>query len=335
LPALRILRYYWTLLAIYGCSGVRAAPEADQHPGLDVRPRAVIGLSESEPIQSELGIIRGGRILSDGRVILSDYSEPHIKIFDSRGKYLLGFGASGRRPGEFLDLTALAASDSIILTGDSELRRVERRKLDGQVIRTLDDIPLVPLGAVPQQNGEWLLYGPSTRAGIQQTWIHCLSIRGDYAHWESGFPRQPAREQPRGDVPKIVLSGTEAIIAHRFESDSLLIHARCEHGNVSVLDTKPFDHAASAVAGRNSQFLGMGGIAEGLVLAFDTGVSTNLSLLRDNRQTAVTLMPRASLILDSSRNNDLLVLQFDPVPHVSVLSGTLLLRSALDRKSGS
>src|SRR5205823_1263650 len=150
-------------------------------------------------------------------------------------------GTKGRRRGEYVNPTVIAASDSFLATADADLHRIEIRQRDGAFIQSVDSIPFVPLGGVALRTREWIFYGPSHPAVTNQTWIHCLRITKERAEWQSGFVTRAATDVGITDATRMVATEGEAVIAHREGSDSVLIRAGCDSGRVTIRETQSLD----------------------------------------------------------------------------------------------
>jgi hypothetical protein len=74
----------------------RAHPQPDT-----VRARQLATIGENSPTPFLLGEISGIAIDDSGRVYISDFQEPRVVVFSSRGRHLATIGRKGEGPGEF------------------------------------------------------------------------------------------------------------------------------------------------------------------------------------------------------------------------------------------
>lgn len=79
------------------------------------------GIREDGGNKGMLGIITSARVSESGRhIVVLDFVDPYVKVFDARGRFVRAFLRSGRGPGEARFPFALAVSgDTAILVGDA------------------------------------------------------------------------------------------------------------------------------------------------------------------------------------------------------------------------
>ena len=91
-------------------------PEGSRLPWrIGPEPTVSIGELEGEEPYMLHGAIRFAR-LSDGRIVVADYTSSEVRMFDASGSHLVSWGGDGEGPGEFLTLTHAAPwpGDSIL-----------------------------------------------------------------------------------------------------------------------------------------------------------------------------------------------------------------------------
>jgi hypothetical protein len=333
-------RTWRALLRTNALLGLFCACTARREPSraawIPTQTRLEIGLHDVVPLEAEIGVVRSGRITSDGGVILVDYLEPFVRVFDRNGQYLMGFGRNGHRIGEYEDLTVAAASDSFLLTADKALRKIEVRRRDGSFVQSLDRIPLVPLSGVALGPRTWLLYGPSSEGVGNHDWLHCLKLVDGHAEWFSGYSVTQKNEAVLSQAPTVTAVGGIAVIALRLERDSLLLEAQCDAQAVRVVKREPLTAVVLNDSGKGNaeaaQILGLAAVSDGVVFSVLQNRQIGLRVHRSHVTSIGNTLTQDLIVLDGQPTRGILILQSDPVPHVFVLSDTaLLMYSQTDR----
>ncbi len=99
-------------------------------------PRVTIGTRPaSERHIPILFRVRGGAVLSDGRIVILNAGTQELLFFSAEGSYQYAVGGKGRGPGEFLDPTWLGrGSADTLFVWDSRLMRLSTFNGGGQLL---------------------------------------------------------------------------------------------------------------------------------------------------------------------------------------------------------
>ena len=70
----------------------------------------------------------------DGNLYITDLGNKRVQKLSSSGEYILDWGQSGKKPGEFHYPSGIAVSDDAVFVADRDLNRVQKFSLDGKFI---------------------------------------------------------------------------------------------------------------------------------------------------------------------------------------------------------
>jgi DNA-binding beta-propeller fold protein YncE len=112
------------------------APAAPSSPASAVEaesgdPKILESPDPSVPAFGKLKEPRDAAVDSRGRLWVADFGNSRLRIYDSAGGYLGGWGGKGDGPHAFRDLTAVATAGESIYVADTWNGRVEKFGLDG------------------------------------------------------------------------------------------------------------------------------------------------------------------------------------------------------------
>ena len=146
--------FFTTLVAVVGCGGPDAGPDAGSH----ITDSAGISIVTSPPVDGLyarladeptllVGELDGpedylfGRIASvardgAGNLVVADSRAGEIRVFDARGRHLRTFGGMGEGPGEFQMLSGAWPVPNGIVAVDRQQQRITRFGADGSLIAT-------------------------------------------------------------------------------------------------------------------------------------------------------------------------------------------------------
>jgi len=101
-----------------------------------LEPVLTIGAAGGPP-ESELFLVTGGTVLSDGTVVIMNSGTSEIRFFDSNGRFLRSAGRRGEGPGEINGgrLVGRLPGDSLVVE-DVLLRRISIFGSEGQFVRS-------------------------------------------------------------------------------------------------------------------------------------------------------------------------------------------------------
>lgn len=135
------------LLAILACSQPPSEPHAlpedtvalGPELTLETEPMGVIGGGGTEERPGHaLHLVRGGVLLSSGRVVLANEGSQSLRYFSGNGRYLQEMGGQGGGPGEFQRLRSVhhLPADSVA-TWDPGHRRITVFDSAGSIVETI------------------------------------------------------------------------------------------------------------------------------------------------------------------------------------------------------
>ena len=104
---------------------------------LDLKPEITIGLAGGAP-QEQFGQVASALRLSDGTIVVGDWMNAELRVFDAAGKFVRKFGQRGEGPGDFKRIEQLfRLPGDTILVWDPFLNRLSWFTVDGKLRRTL------------------------------------------------------------------------------------------------------------------------------------------------------------------------------------------------------
>ena len=71
---------------------------------------------------------------NDGNLYITDLGNKRVQKLSSSGEYILDWGQSGKKPGEFHYPSGIAVSDDSVFVADRDLNRIQKFSLDGEFI---------------------------------------------------------------------------------------------------------------------------------------------------------------------------------------------------------
>lgn len=106
--------------------------------GLWAQPRSIDLSEPTTAIDDDFFNVRGGALLSDGRIVVANAGAHELRIYSPEGRPLRRVGRRGEGPGEFQSLPSIAvdATDSIYIF-DWQLQRLSIFSPDGAFARSL------------------------------------------------------------------------------------------------------------------------------------------------------------------------------------------------------
>lgn len=330
------------------CGGANTGTQADRLFADPARHRMDTGARDDARREATLGIVTAARLSESGRyVVVLDFVDPYVKVFDGRGRFVRSFLRPGRGPGEARLPTALAVSgDTAILVSDAT-GRLMVFGFDG-VLRHEGTGTMSVLAATAGCGDDWLVYGPRFGGGTTTpTWLHRVRL-GDNGtlRSEDGFPdRQTADRLPHGVAYGLVSDGQRRLLWHTLGAETRLAAWSCGEamprlgaGVASTAETgirtEPTPGGIQVAIGPGARARGgMAAVRGGVVVAeLVTGkepgsVTTHLVLRRDDGTRRSAVIPGSYILADSRPGVGILVSTSEPVPHVFLISEADLLAS--------
>ncbi len=144
----------WSVLDSAGVTVVSNHPDQIERGCVTVTPEPVIAI---RPVTQRGGTappfykVRGGTVLSDGRIVVLNGGSRQLFFFEADGTYLKAAGGEGRGPGEFVNPTWLGHGDNdTLFVWDSGLSRLSIFDGAGELLTSHivqasvgDDLPAV------------------------------------------------------------------------------------------------------------------------------------------------------------------------------------------------
>ena len=133
-------------------------------------PSLVLGSVGGEDPHTTFGWISDVEVLSEGSIVVADGQANEIRVFTREGDYLRTLGGEGQGPGEFQDLTIIAAlaGDSIVGGQFPPSNRQTIFALDGSGFRTVSGPPIIWNGLFPVHVYGWMTDGSAVVSHIVQ-----------------------------------------------------------------------------------------------------------------------------------------------------------------------
>lgn len=135
-------------VSVRDSAGVRIVENAPDESADSCRipadPPLEIGARTGAPSEQLHRVMDAAR-LSDGRIAVVNQGSDEIRLYDSSGQFLHGFGREGQGPGEFRDVFQIwrEAGDTL-LVGDYRPWRFQRFTPDGAHLETVRPDPVYP-----------------------------------------------------------------------------------------------------------------------------------------------------------------------------------------------
>ena len=154
-------------LAVVGCGPTDSVSRTERWTvELDLRIGAV-----DDPVYG-LGQVIGVAVGPGGEILLAEWREGAVRVFDSEGRYLRRIGRSGSGPGESSQAAAPTFRGDTLFVADVFQRRTHRFTLEGELLETivpaakpLSDVLGAPGAGVPLADGT-LLARPPIRSDL-------------------------------------------------------------------------------------------------------------------------------------------------------------------------
>jgi 6-bladed beta-propeller protein len=194
----------------------------------------------------EVGNATAAAFLRDGRIAVADGASQDIALYDTSGRFVRTVGARGRGPGEFLQLSWIAAeAGDAILAFDRSYGRVTVLRPNGQTDSTFQ-IPTLDVWPAPKgrlDDGTIVFLGnvtprPTPRVGLihDSSLIYVVNIRERRSVTQWG--PLPTLQYYRADdlgvqglsvgvpfAPKTSLAAAGTMVAYATGSDSIIVLA--------------------------------------------------------------------------------------------------------------
>lgn len=344
---MRALPLLLAAVVLGACARADTGTQADRLFADPARHRMDTGVRDDARREATLGIITAARLSESGRyVVVLDFVDPYVKVFDGRGRFVRAFLRPGRGPGEARLPTALAVSgDTAILVSDAT-GRLMVFGFDG-VLRHEAMSTTSVLAATAGCGDDWLVYGPRFGGTTTPTWLHRVRLgENGTPRSDDAFPdRQAGDRLPHGVAYGLVADGQRRLVWHTLGAETRLVSWGCSEaaprlgegvasGSEKGVRTKPIPGGIQVAVGPGSR--ARGGIAAvrgGVVVAEQvTGkepgsVTTHLVLRRDDGTQRTVAVQGAYAFADSRPGVGILVRSSEPVPHVFLISEADLLAS--------
>lgn len=329
-------------LVLSACGRADAGARADRLFADPARHLVDTGVREDARRDATLGIVIAARISDSGRhVVVLDFVDPYVKVFDGRGRFVRAFLRAGRGPGEARLPFALAVSgDTAILVSDAT-GRLMVFGFDGALRRTATSTGMSILAAAAGCADDWLVYGPRfVGGGGAPTWLHRIRLGNDGAlRSEDAFPdRQTADRLPHGVAYGLVSDGRRTLVWHTLGAEDRLASWTCGETAPRVgagvasesgrgVRAHPTSGDVRIEIGPGSRARGgMAAVPGGVVVAEQVmggapgAVTTQLVLRRDDGTRRTAAVSGAYFLADSRPGVGILVSTSEPVPHVFLVS---------------
>lgn len=304
-----------------------------------------VGLDERVPAEGTLGNILAARLTDDGKhLVVLDFVDPYIKVFDGEGHFERAFMREGGGPGEARRPTAMGvAGDSAVLVWDGT-RRLSVLGLDGRLRYEVPYPGFPVLAAVAGCAGEWVVYGPRFEPNSAQAhWLHRLRVAPDGSVSVQDALRDSlaAPTVPHGVAYGLIARGDSVYLWHTLGARKLLAAWRCGDADARVLYRESADAAPAGpmrrVEGGLKMEIGPGSRARGGMAAVGDGVvvgeivhgedgeTTELTLISRGGMRRSVRVPGSYVIRDARDGSGVLMSASEPVPRVFLVSGRELL----------
>jgi hypothetical protein len=206
-----------------------------------------IGLDDSAPAEAAIGRVIAARMTEGGRhVVVLDFVDPFIKVFDGRGRFQTAFLKRGGGPGESRGPDALATSgDSLVLVA-AVGEGISLFTLAGEPRARARIQGLIPLAATSWCGGEWLVYGPRTTPGTatgtatgtrRAPWLHRIrAVSRDSFEVTSMMVDEVPRSLPAGLAYGLVRDGDGAVLRHTLGGRPRVYRVGCGGGEPRLVN---------------------------------------------------------------------------------------------------
>ena len=345
---MRALPFLFAAVGLAACGHADAGPRADRIFADPARHRMDTGVRDDARREATLGIVTAARVSETGRyVVVLDFVDPYVKVFDGEGRFVRAFLRPGRGPGEARLPFGLAVSgDTSILVGDAT-GRLMVFGFDG-VLRHEATSTMSILAAAAGCADEWLVYGPRFAGGTTTpTWLHRIRLGENGAlRSEDAFPdRQASERLPYGVAYGLVSDGRRGLAWHTLGAETRLVSWTCGEAaprlGPSVASRSDQGVRARPVDGGVRMEIGPGARARGGMAAVRGGVvvaelvmgekpgstTTELVLWHEDGTRRTVVIPGSYVLADSRPGVGILVSTSEPVPHVFLISEAELLAS--------
>lgn len=330
-------------LVLSACGRTDAGARADRLFADPARHLMDTGVREDVRRDAALGIVTAARVSESGRhVVVLDFVDPYVKVFDGQGRFERAFLRPGRGPGEARFPFALALSgDTAIFVGD-QTGRLMVFGFDGVLLREATSTGMSILAAAAGCADDWLVYGPRfVGGGKAPTWLHRIWL-GEHGTFrsEDAFPdRQASERLPHGVAYGLVSDGRRMLAWHTLGAVNRLAAWNCgegaprlgagvasEYGKGVEARRIPAGGMGMVISAGARARGGMAAVFGGVVVAEQvTGeepgsVTTELILRREDGTHRTVVVPGAYSLADSRPGVGILVSTSEPVPHVFLVS---------------
>lgn len=339
---MRVLPTLLAGLVLGACGHPSAGTRADRLFADPARHLMDTGVREDARREATLGIVTAARVSESGRhVVVLDFVDPYVKVFDGRGRFVRAFLHPGRGPGEARLPFALAVSgDTAIFVGDAT-GRLMVFGFDGVLRRAAASTGMSILAAAAGCSDDWVVYGPRfAGGGGTPTWLHRVTLGENGAlRSEDAFPdRQASDRLPHGVAYGLVSDGGRTLAWHTLGAGNRLASWSCGEaaprlgaGAAAEPDkgvrAHPMPGGMRMEIGPGARARGgMAAVAGGVVVAEQVmgkepgSVTTELILRRDDGARRTVSARGAWSLADSRRGVGILVSTSEPVPHVFLVS---------------
>jgi hypothetical protein len=325
-------------VVLTGCSDESGSAEAASLFSEARQHRLQVGMDEQSPPESTLGYVLAARLTENGNhLIVLDFVEPYIKVFNRSGRFERAFLREGGGPGEARRPSVLGvAGDSLILVSDGT-GRMSVFDLEGALQAEASHEAFFALAAVAGCDGQWTIYGPRfERQSKRATWLHRIRFNPDGSASANHVMRDSmaAPMLPQGVAYGLTERSDTLYLWHTLGARRLLVGWSCDELTPRVLYDEDAGHrpriteaskgTVKLEVGPGSRAKGgmvavAGGVVIGEIVRERDGASTELTFVSLSGDRKTVKVPGSYVLRDSREGVGVLVSSSEPAPRVFLI----------------